>query len=204
MSNIQYPVLPGLEFNLGMTPSFSTKVQKAASGRELRAAFQLYPMWTFSLSYEFLRDGARGADFDTLGGFFLARQGMFDSFLFSAPSDNAVVAMPFGVGDGATKNFQLTRAFGAGGFSFIEPVMNVSGSPGIYINGVLQGSGYSVGSTGIVAFTGAPTNGLPLTWTGSFLYRCRFLQDASQFELFMQDLWQLKKIEFIGAPGNKV
>ena len=113
--------------------------------------------------------------------------------------------MRFGTGDGATKTFQLSRAYGSG-FTFAEPVANLNGNPSIYVGGVLQtlGTNYTMDTAGNVTFTTAPGNGAALTWTGSYYYRCRLLQDTSDFSNFMQDLWDLKKLEFIGAPGNKV
>ena len=206
MSSNIFPTLPGLAWNVVLTPTFSTCVKRSVSGREVRAAFQAYPLWKLSLSYEFLRDGKSGVDLDTLIGFFLMLKGQWDSFLYTAPSDNSVTAMSFGSGNGSATQFQLTRALGAGGFSFTEPVQNLNGSPLIYKAGVLQtaGTNYTIDSAGFVTFTTAPGAGQALTWTGSFYYRCRFLQDTAEFSNFMQDFWELKKLEFIGAPGNRV
>ena len=206
MSSNIFPTLPGLAWNVSIAPTFSTCVKQAVSGREMRASFMAYPLWKFSLSYEFLRDGKSGIELDTMLGFFLMLKGQFDSFLYSAPSDNAVTAMAFGIGDGVQTQFQLNRNCGAGGFGFVEPVQNVNGAPSIYKAGTLQASGaqYNINSTGMVTFVTPPGAGQTLTWTGSFYYRCRFLQDAAEFSTFMQDFWELKKMEFIGAPGNRV
>ena len=207
MSNKIFPSLPGLAWNVVVAPTFSTGVKKAVSGKELRVSYMAYPLYRFSLNYEFLRNGNRGVDLQALVGLFLLMKGQWDSFLYSSPHDNTVATQQqFGIGDGVTKSFQLTRSFGASGFNFIEPCQNISGTPNIYKNAVLQTvtTNYTIDANGIVTFVVAPGNGLSLTWTGSFLYRCRFLQDASDFSNFMQDLWELKKLEFIGAPGNKV
>lgn len=207
MSSSVFPSsLPGLAWNVSMAPAFSTTIKKAVSGRELRASFMAYPLWSFTLSYEFLRDGSRGTDLDTLVGFFLSMKGQYDSFLFTSPADSTVTAMPFGTGNASTTAFQLTRSFGAGGFTFVEPVQNINGAPSIYINGALKTvtSDYTINSTGIVTFTSAPANAAALTWTGSFYYRCRFLQDSAEFSAFMKDLWEMKKLSFVGATGNKV
>jgi uncharacterized protein (TIGR02217 family) len=206
MGNSVFPTLPGLAWGTQVTPSFSTAVKRAVSGRELRVAYAAYPLWKISLSFEFLRDGNRGADLDTLVGMFLQVKGQYDSFLFTLPTDNSVTSQNFGTGDGVTTAFQLRRSFGQGGFSFQEPVQNLNGNPSIYKNGVLQtlGSNYTIDSNGLVTFSVAPGNALPLTWTGSYYYRCRFLQDVADFQLFMQDLYELKKLEMIGAPGNRV
>lgn len=206
MGNAVYPVLPGLALPVGRKPSFKTQAQRSVSGRELRATMQQYPLVTFSLNYEFLRDTAVTPEVDTLIGFFMARRASFDSFLFSDPDDNAVTAMSFGAGDGSTKVFQLSRAFGAGGFTFVEPVQNLNGAPSIYVGGVLKNAGtdYTISSTGLVTFSSAPANAVALTWTGGYYYRCRFLQDELDLSRFLQGLWEAKKVEFIGAIGNKV
>jgi uncharacterized protein (TIGR02217 family) len=198
--------LPGLKWDVINAPEFRTHAQRAVSGRELRAAFMQYPLWTFRLAYEVLLAGLAGTEKDTLLGFFLARQGSFDSFLYDNPADNTATAMPFGTGDGTITAFQLTRALGAGGFSFAEPVQNLNGAPGIYVAGTLKTvtTHYTISATGLVTFVTAPAAGQTLTWTGAFYYRCRFLNDMSEFKNFMKDLWSLDKLEFIGAPGDKV
>lgn len=206
MSNAVLPTLSGLKWDIVNAPGFHTKVQRAVSGRELRAAFMDYPLWAFKLAYEVLQSGAAGANLPTLLGFFLSRKGSFDSFLYDNPADNAVTAMSFGTGNGSTTAFQLTRAIGAGGFTFVEPVQNVNGAPSIYVAGVLKTvtTHYTISSTGLVTFVTAPTAGQALTWTGGFYYRCRFLNDMADFKEFMKDLWSLDKLEMIGAPGDKV
>jgi len=69
---------------------------------------------------------------------------------------------------------------------------------------VVSGAGYTIGSTGLVTFTTAPASGAALTWTGTYYFRCRFTKDQIEFDGFMQDLYELKKVEMIGAPGNRV
>lgn len=132
MSNSVFPTLPGLTLNVVKQPEFVTTVKRSVSGREYRAAYLQYPLWNLHLTYEFLRSGNRGADLKTLAGFFLSMRGQWDSFLFTDPEDCAVTDQPIGTGDGATTQFQLVRAFGAGGFTFVEPVQNVNVLTGIY------------------------------------------------------------------------
>lgn len=201
MSDVVFPVLPGLAWPKPKAPIWHTKVQQAVSGRELRAAFRQYPVYKFTLTHDFLRADSTNAELQTLLGFFNARKGSWDSFLYVDPLDNAVTAQGFGTGDGATTQFQLVRTFGGD----IEPVMNLNGNPAIYKAGVLQtlGSGYTL-SNGLVTFATAPANGAALTWTGSYYYRCRFERDSEDFEGFLQDLWSLKKIAFFGSLGRKL
>lgn len=200
MGNAVFPVLAGLKWDIGMSPEFSTAVKRSVSGCELRANLMAYPLWTFRLAYEVLRDDVANNELKNLCGFFLLRKGGFDSFLFTQPSDSSVTAESFGSGNGIATAFQLTRSYGG----FVEPVMNVNGSPAIYVGGVLKTptTHYTISSTGMVTFVTAPTGAL--TWTGSFYYRVRFLMDGADFNQFMKDLWDLKKLEFVGSTGNKV
>ena len=51
-----FPTLPGLAWSVTKTPTFQTRIQRAASGRESRALDYPYPLWQFALVYDFLRD----------------------------------------------------------------------------------------------------------------------------------------------------
>ncbi len=204
MSNAVFPMsLPGMTPVTSLSPRFSTKIQSAISGRETRAAFMSYPLWDITFSYEFLRNNATYQELDTLVGFFLQVKGSWDDFLVSIPNDNSVTSMQFGTGNGTQVAFQLTRTRGAGGFSFVEPVQNVQTITNVKINGVAT-TAYTINSSGLITFTTAPASSAVITWTGSYYYRCRFTQDTASFDRFMNNLWELKKIQMVGAPGNKV
>jgi uncharacterized protein (TIGR02217 family) len=193
MSNSVFPVLAGLEWSVTKTPMWRTKIQTSTSGKELRAAYMSYPVWKFAMSYAVLRADAANAELQNLMGFFNQRNGSFDSFLYTDPTDNSVTAQQFGLGSGAQTAFQITRTYG----SFVEPVQNLNGSPAIYVGGVLKTltTDYTINSTGLVTFGTPPGNGVALTWTGSFYFRVRFLKDMADFDNFMYQLWQLKKCE---------
>lgn len=198
MSNVVYPVLPGLAFSVTMTPVWQTARARSLSGKELRLAFMSYPLWQFVLTYEFLRANSTN-EWQTLIDFYNSRQGGFDTFLFTNPDDNSVTNQLFGTGDGVTVSFQLTRPILSAGFG--EPVQNVNGVPVIKVSGVTKTAGvdYNIGSTGIVAFTAAPAGAAPITWTGSFYYRCAFMDDSVDFEKFMNQLWTVKKVRFVSV-----
>ena len=106
MSQLVYPTLPGLQFPIGKTPVLRTQVIQAVSGREVRGSYQQYPLYEFSLSYEFLRDNNLGTEADTLLGFVLTVGGMLQSFLYNDATDNAVTAQTLGTGNGTTTAFQ--------------------------------------------------------------------------------------------------
>ncbi len=193
MSNAVFPSLPGITWGSTKSPEWKTITQESVSGKELRASLMSYPRWTYTLSYEFLRGGSL-AELQTLVGFFNARRGMFDDFLYTDPDDNTVTAQQFGVGDGAATGFALVRSYG--GFS--EPVQNLNSAPSIYVNGVLKvlTTDYTVSSLGVVTFVTAPASGAVLTWSGTYYWRVRFLQDSSEFGNFLKDLYELKKLSF--------
>ena len=193
MSNAVFPILPGLAWDVVKRPTFSSIVQRAASGREVRAALWSYPIWVWKLTYDLLRDDATN-ELRTLMGFFLARQGSFDSFLYSDPSDSSVTAQSIGAGTGALKTFQLVRALGG----FVEPVFDVNGTPTIKVNGVTQTTPaqYSINSTGLVTFVTAPASGATITADFSYYFRCRFKEDMAEFTNFASKLWAARTIEF--------
>lgn len=189
--------MAGVDWGTRKSPEFSTKVQRSTNGRESRAAFFSYPLYNFSLKYNVLRESVANNELQSLMGFFLQRKGMFDSFLYTDPSDNAVTDQSFGTGNGVQPSFQLTRPYGG----FTEPVQNVNMLTNLKVNGMVV-SNYAVSGTGLVTFAAPPSGAL--TWSGTFYYRCRFTMDSAEFNQFLYRLWELQKCEFRGAVGNKV
>jgi hypothetical protein len=98
VSNNIYPTVKGLAWTVLKTPASSTIVSKSTSGVTVRIAQMQNPIWTWELIYEYLYDNfvspnntmpySPATDLRELMGFFLARQGQFDDFLFNDPSDN--------------------------------------------------------------------------------------------------------------------
>ncbi|HNI47215.1 MAG TPA: DUF2460 domain-containing protein [Zoogloea sp.] len=124
MSNEVFPTLPGLAWGATREPIWKNKAAESASGLEQRAGYESYPRWLIKLSYEFLRAGAE-AELQTLLGFFNARGGDLDSFLWADPLDHTATAQQFGTGDGATTTYRLGRTLGGA----YEPISAVSGVP---------------------------------------------------------------------------
>lgn len=200
MSNVPLPTLAGLTWNTTKAPRFNTQVQTAVDLSELRASFASTPIWEFTRSYDLLRDNVANAELRSLGGFFLARYGSWDSWLFADPDDSVALLEPFGTGDGVTANFPLKRAFGV----FTESVSNVANAPAIYKAGVLQSANYTVSNLGVVTFTPAPGANVALTWSGTYYFRCRFKEDAQEYRQFMSKLWDARLFEFVGSLGVKI
>lgn len=195
MSNAVYPTFPGLTFGTTRTPVWSTTTKVATSLRDYQNANASYPLYRYKLSYEVLRQTPGYAEMAALVGFFNARWGGFDSFLFNDPDDNFVQAQTFGAGDGATTQFQLVRTFGG----YVEPVFDTNGPVAIYVSGTLKaiGTDYSVGVTGVVTFMTAPVSASALTWTGGYYRRVRFAVDSIEFTQFLHGRWDAKTVELV-------
>lgn len=200
MSALVFPTgFLGLQFVQQRTPLWNTRVQAALSGKETRINLRSSPLMQFELGFEFLRDDIAVSDVKRIVGFFNSVQGAYDTFLYSDPHFNAVTAMQFATGDGSTRVFQVTATYkDSTGYGWPEIVQNFNGNPLIYVNGSVQTAptNYSISSTGVVTFVSAPAAADVLTWTGSFYYRCRFLDDSLDVSEFLNKWWQMKKLSF--------
>ena len=197
MGNAVFPALPGLKWGAKKTPVWSTNIQKSANGRELRAAYYSYPQWRFSLSFEVLRTKAAINELERLAGFFNARRGSFESFLYEDPTDNAVTDQLVGnTVTGVTRN-QLVRSFGG----FVEPVLAVKDRPAVKVGGrpLTYGRDYAVTDKGVLVLNTPQAAGQPITWSGGFYFRVRFMADTADFENIIGHLWAAKKIEFVSV-----
>lgn len=201
VSNEIFPAMPGLKWDVSKVPNFSTAVQRSVGGREVRAAFQPYPIWQWSLAFEFLRETTGFTEFQQLAGFYTARQGCFDSFLYEDPTDKTATDQNFGTGDGTTVAFQLRRRLGSGGL--YEPIYNLNGAPVIKKAGVTQSTpaDYSVSSTGLVTFTSPPAGAAALTWSGGYYWRVRFADDMADFVNFADKFWRANQISLVQLLG---
>lgn len=186
MSEALFPTLPGQTWPRLRTPRFETLVRNA-QGRRFALSQQLYPTYRIRINYSFLRP----ADYELLLGFFLARKGRGDDFLFDDRDDRSATDQPFGTGNGSALAFQLTRTRGG----FAEPVYGLNGTPVIKVAGSTVVPA-SISATGLVTFSSAPANGAALTWSGLYRWRCAFRNDEQDFEEFMRLLYVAKTVEF--------
>ena len=187
-----FPDLPGISWGVTKTPEFFSLTTVRPSGVDVAAALSTYPPWHFSLSYEFLRSGAED-ELQRLIGFFLARRGNVEDFLYKDPTDHHVDRQGFGVGDGKTTRFTLCRNIGG----FIEPLYDTTNEE-IVLGSTPLREGYRV-DDGVVMFMAAPPAGARLSWSGDFYYRCRFKDSTIEFQNFSFKLWEAKTVEFIST-----
>lgn len=191
MSDLVFPKLRGLSWDVTKTPEFYTLTKTSPSGLDVNAVLSAFPKWHFSLSYEFLLDdGTARGELQKLLGLFLACYGNVEDFLYLDPSDHRVMNQLIGSGDGKTTDFQLCRTYAG----FTEPIYGVKDTPVVAVDGVP--SPFSVSSTGIVKFEQPPPERAVITWSGEFYYRVKFKESTMEFNNFAFRLWQAKTVEF--------
>lgn len=208
MSTVLFPKLPGMTWDIEPVPTFSTV--KQMSRRRARTALMNdpYPLWTFNLSFEFIRDSApqrpggswnpnNYTELEQIVGFFNARGGDFDTFLLDPgwltekPQDSTVAGAPLGVGDGVTTTFYCQRD--AGGF--IDEVQFPCAPICVTANGVPVTSGWTLGAGGAVTFGAPPASGTILTWDGSWRWQVAFAEPALGLKQFQYELYELQSLK---------
>lgn len=102
MSSAVFPTLPGLTWPIQKKPVTSAIVQTTASGRELRSTSWSSPLFEWGLQFTTLRakqlldgGGVPYAEYETLAGFFNARGGRNENFLFVDPTDGTTYRVRF-------------------------------------------------------------------------------------------------------------
>jgi uncharacterized protein (TIGR02217 family) len=200
VSNYLFPTLAGLTWNVVKKPKFSTVIAPHVSGREVRVSNYSLPLYEWDMTYEFLRANAF-AELQTLMGFFLQRQGTFDTFLYKDPSENNIIVLgAVGAGDGALTVYTLTKTYAG----FTEPVGYADPATlRVYftVGGVTteQTTGWSFTSPNQIVFVSPPAIGTTITASYTWYYRVRFGEDAQDYNNFMYQLWELKKLSLLSV-----
>lgn len=189
-----FPLLPGQVFLTKKSPTWSTDVKRANSGRERRRMNWSFPLWNFQVQYEVLRDGPGTQELQALLAFFNAHAGQYQEWFYYDPSDHAVTDQVVGTGNGTKTTFQLTRTISDGVLTFTEPVFAVQGTPVFKVNGVPTSA--TVGAYGVITFASAPAAAATISWTGNFMFLCRFSQDNLDLQQMMQGLWSQSGLSF--------
>lgn len=193
MSDLIFPTLRGLTYPITKTPNWSTITQRSMSGIPKFFQQYSYPYYTIKLTFEYLGDtNSQTDDIHTLMGFYNRVGGAGQDFLFADPlfENNTVTNQVFGVGDGQTKKFRLARNYGG----FVEPIFGIIMTPTITINGVST-TNFTWDTHGLITFNTAPASGTQLAWTGTWYYRCHFVNDKSEFEQIFSGVWELQELE---------
>ena len=156
-------------------PEYSTDIVVTSGGYEQRNI-----NWSQARARYNVAHGVKTqAQLDTLIAFFRARKGRAHGFRFKDWTDFSASAQSLGAGTGALTQFQLVRNYSSG--SVVEQriiTKPVAGTVKLYLNSVLQVSGWSVNtSTGVVTFGTAPANGVQVSADYEFDVPVRFDTD---------------------------
>lgn len=231
MSNTVYPsYVRGLGFTVFKEAEWSTVHQAAPGGQETRIAQYQNPMWHYELIYNYLKDisndlppgGIGYTDLASLIGFFNARQGDFDDFLFDDPDDdfvgpgvltggapNPAAQLPL-VTDGTTYYSPIQRILGGQAAEDVTDLIpsNAVGSITVWSNGsIIPNAGnWTIGGPGL-AIAGSSYGGLYVQWDAmptapitaqfSYYHRLRFDGSTVDFEKFLYQVWTM------GGPAMK-
>lgn len=191
MSDTFYPLtLPGLTWPIERIAVWKPSMKhESLSGRESRIGFELYNRWEWILQYDHLREmpSIPAADAQALWQLFNSLGGDLDTFLFSDPDENAVTNQQFGVGDGTTTTYVLTRTWAG----LAEPVGYAVPSA-VTVNG--SGASYTLTDNRTVTFASAPANAAVLRWTGTYAYRVRFVEPEMNLKKWCAIYWKGESI----------
>ncbi|MHB8071560.1 MAG: DUF2460 domain-containing protein [Candidatus Cryosericum sp.] len=211
MSYASYPSIP-VSYSVSRRPLTRTEVQTPPGNWE---AESLAPLWDkvrseFTLNYKYLNRRRSPDPYEALMGFYQARMLGDPLFWFDPREDktkDAAVAHVLGTGDGSEDTFQII--YNWGGY-YSEIIKYLAESPKIYLNDVLQESGYVIDGNGAVVFTSPPGSGVEVSASFSPLYLVRFAHegkggasnassgaDGIEFENFQFKLWRLNQVDLI-------
>lgn len=176
-----------VEQNTTAGPSFDTTVIQVGYARSQRNINRERQIIEFDVAYPMSE-----TTYQTVRAHFYNRRGMAHSFPFRDWSDYTLARQQIGIGTGALTTFQIYKRYSDGVYNYDRTITKPVTSPDsvqVWVNSVLQTSGYSVGrTTGIITFTPAPTLGHAIEVACDFdvpvIYgadACRVLMTTKQF-----------------------
>ena len=165
---VAYGASGGAEFNTSIVTTFAGFEQRNVNWLKSRGR------WDVSTGLK------TKADMDVVQAFFRARYGKAHGFRFKDWSDYQALGQVLGTGNGAQTAFQLAKNYTSGAYGYSREIRKpVSGTVKIYLNSVLQSSGFAVDhTTGIVTFTAAPGAGVIVSSDFDFDVPARFDTDV--------------------------
>lgn len=218
MSNAVFPtpILAEWDYTwpIKRSPLYSTIIQSPVNKIGCtHISLTPYTTWVYELDLAFLKGSGNSVGgssaFQTVVGFFGARRGSYDTWLYLDPFDNGIdtsgnpIVQSIGPGDGSTTVFEMTRTMGSG---LIDLIQNWVSPPKVYVNGnLLSGSifpsvssgDYYIDQFGTITFTSAPGNTYPIVWTGQFYFRCHFQEDTlGSLQMDLSQIWSCRSLRF--------
>jgi len=196
-----FPTLAGLAYPVEREIEWNNAVQETISGKETRVAYWATARYKWTVALNFLRSSTAFNEFQNLWGFVSARQGRFDTFLYTDVEDFQASSQSLGQGDSTNLSFQLLRQFG-GSSAIIEPVLAPNALTVLTVAGTSVSSttftvnGWGTTAPGTIAFSTPPANGAAIAATFSYYFPVRFDEDVLTFVNSMSKLWECKKLVF--------
>lgn len=177
---VQFP--PDISYGASGGPGYSTTIVTTVSGHERRNANWVAARGKWNVAHG-LKKREQVA---SLIAFFRARRGRAYGFRFKDWTDHQALAQLIGVGDGASKTFQLVKRYASGGEIETRVITKpVPGTVKITLDGVEAVSGWTVNTaTGLVTFTTAPASGVQVTADFDFDVPVRF--DSDQMDITIE------------------
>jgi uncharacterized protein (TIGR02217 family) len=137
--------------------------------------------------------------------FFYARRGRAYGFRFKDWTDyeignNATSTPQFiGTGDGATLKFQIYRRYTNGTVTYDRPITRiVAATTRVFVNAIEEMSGWTVDNdTGIVTFSTAPADTLPVAVICQFDVPVRFNIDSLRLDAVRDDAFTIPEVPIV-------
>jgi len=185
MSNFDEVRFPeNIDFGFTGGAMYSTDIVELFSGFEQRNQNWAASRMKFVASYSIKNT----AEIAQIIAFFRARKGRTTGFRFRDWTDYYAYDQQIAVGDGTTSIFQLIKTYISGPTTDTRIITKIVASgnevttvPNIYLNSILQNSGYMLDyTTGLVTFTTPPASGVIISADFEFDVPVRFDIDNIQ------------------------
>jgi uncharacterized protein (TIGR02217 family) len=188
-----YPSLACQAWPVVKREVWATHLAAGPGGVEVRQGNWSAPLLEWELTYDVLRSGAvlgtAYTEMEQLMGFFGARRGQFDAFLFDDVTDNAATLEQIGTGDGITTAFTLTRTLGGS----VAPVGRPNLISAVTVGGVATTTYTTSGN--VITFATPPAIGAAVVWSGTYYWLVRFADAELTLENFVRQLWASRSVK---------
>lgn len=192
-SETQFPV--DISYGTAGGPEFSTDIVVTHGGYEQRNSNWSQARARYNVAY-----GVKTkAQMQSLITFFRARKGQAEGFRFKDWTDYEAVGQLLGTGDGVVTDFQLVKHYTSGSVTQSRTITKpVDGTVKIYLDSVLQSSGYTVDlTTGMVSFNTAPGSGVAVQADFEFDVPVRFATDRLSSSLDDYGVYSVRDIPLL-------